>query len=491
MSNWKVGPGGRLYHPTTGAYVGQLDDNGNEQMVVTATPSGSGPAPGDSGIVDEVSVSGTAGIAASPLPEQQEKILHRASATEISIITKPAIGKPLLWGLTYNNFTATDSGGTKSEWWRQKRLIELVDAALYSTAAASATSGTWANIGSLEVRPGAANGGMTLAFDRTQTAGAYKEYAVTVPASGRIGFVFVVSSTAPDAVTLTCGAATANVDIRKTVAVSGKLEIAIAYLTGCTPGAGTLRVTHAGTNGKNLYVCGPLVADLTMMMPRSIPANTALITSHDAAGRVIDQNGSIEMAMYDTADNLWKGSYHGLMGGTSDFLEGGTVVDVSTTGGVTLFRDFSLRQSGDLGGKFAYETLHRFRSASELACQIALNGSMSVSSSYQAMTTANIAWTSVDGADFPADGVKYAVTPKARFAQYAPGAPSKRLVMAIHDLVLNGVPQLPSRAHVQVTSSGPYAKVRAGIADSDATPITINTLRYTVSHRLAQSPFTG
>lgn len=35
MSNWKVGPGGRLYHPTTGAYVGQLDDNGNEQMVVS------------------------------------------------------------------------------------------------------------------------------------------------------------------------------------------------------------------------------------------------------------------------------------------------------------------------------------------------------------------------------------------------------------------------------------------------------------------------
>ena len=39
MSNWKVGPGGRLYHPTTGAYVGQLDDNGNEQMVVSAFPS--------------------------------------------------------------------------------------------------------------------------------------------------------------------------------------------------------------------------------------------------------------------------------------------------------------------------------------------------------------------------------------------------------------------------------------------------------------------
>jgi hypothetical protein len=42
MSNWKVGPGGRLYHPTTGAYVGQLDDNGNEQMVLSAFPSDEG-----------------------------------------------------------------------------------------------------------------------------------------------------------------------------------------------------------------------------------------------------------------------------------------------------------------------------------------------------------------------------------------------------------------------------------------------------------------
>lgn len=236
---------------------------------------------------------GSAGIAAAPLPEQQEKILHRASVMEISIVTKPAIGKPLLFGLTYNNFTATDSGGTKSEWWRQKRLIELVDAALYSTVTASATSGTWASVPSLEVRPGEGSGGMTLIFDRPQTAGAYKKYTVTVPASGRIGFVFVVSSSAPTVVTLTCGAATANVDIRKTVAVSGKLEISIAYLTGCTPGVGTLRVTHAGTN---LYVCGPLVADLTMMIPKAIPANTNLITSHDAAGRVINQNGAVEMA---------------------------------------------------------------------------------------------------------------------------------------------------------------------------------------------------
>ena len=47
MSNWKVGPGGRLYHPTTGAYVGQLDLNGNEQMVpVMATLSDQGVGSG-------------------------------------------------------------------------------------------------------------------------------------------------------------------------------------------------------------------------------------------------------------------------------------------------------------------------------------------------------------------------------------------------------------------------------------------------------------
>lgn len=204
----------------------------------------------------------------------------------------------------------------------------------------------------------------------------------------------------------------------------------------------------------------------------------------------MDQNGAVELAMYDTATAKFVGSYHGLMSGSSEFLEGSAVVDVSTQGSVTIFRDFQLRQSGDLAGKFAYESMHRFRSASELSCQIALVGSMSVSSSYQAMTTTNIGWTMVDGSDFPPDSVKYPVPAKARFAQYVPGAPTKRLVVAIHDLVLNGTPQLPSRAHVQVTSSGPYAKVRVGIADGESTPLTINTLRYTVSHRLAQAPFT-
>lgn len=43
MSNWKVGPAGQLYDPKTGAYVGQLDANGVERMVVSATPSDKGP----------------------------------------------------------------------------------------------------------------------------------------------------------------------------------------------------------------------------------------------------------------------------------------------------------------------------------------------------------------------------------------------------------------------------------------------------------------
>lgn len=473
--------------------VGLVDHDGNDLgMPVTAVPSGSGPAPGDSGIVDEVSVSGTAGIAASPLPEQQEKILHRASATEISIITKPAIGKPLLWGLTYNNFTNTDSGGTKCEWWRQKRLIELADAVLYSTAAASATSGAgWGLVTNIECRPGFSDGGQRVDANRTIVPGEYKDYAITVPASGRVGVVFGVSASAPEAVTLTCGAATATVDIRRTITVAGKLEVSIAYLTGCTPGAGTLRVTHAGTSGKNMYVLGPLVADINMMMPKAIPANTALVATFDLSGRVIDSNGAVEMAMYDTATSKFVGSYHGLMSGSSDFMEGGSVVDVSATGSVTMFRDFGLRQSGDLAGKLAYETLHRFRSASELACQIALNGSITVSAAYQAMTTANIAWTTVDGTDYPNDGVKYPVAGKGRFVQYAPGTPNKRLVAALHELVLNGVPQLPGYAHMQVTTSGPYAKLRTGVIDAPGAPITINSLRYTVSHRLAVSPFTG
>ena len=73
MSNWKVGPGGRLYHPTTGAYVGQLDDNGNEQMVVSAFLSANGVVKvvagdnelfsvGEAGVIPVANNIGTPGI---------------------------------------------------------------------------------------------------------------------------------------------------------------------------------------------------------------------------------------------------------------------------------------------------------------------------------------------------------------------------------------------------------------------------------------------
>ncbi|OQA30313.1 MAG: hypothetical protein BWY57_02918 [Betaproteobacteria bacterium ADurb.Bin341] len=64
MSNWKVGPGGRLYHPTTGAYVGQLDDNGNEQMVVSSA------FPSDQGVGNVAGV-----VAASPLGDFRPSLL--------------------------------------------------------------------------------------------------------------------------------------------------------------------------------------------------------------------------------------------------------------------------------------------------------------------------------------------------------------------------------------------------------------------------------
>lgn len=74
MSNWKVGPGGRLYHPTTGAYVGQLDDNGNEQFVLSAFPSDEGVAETAAGIA----IPSRSAIATAA----RLIALHRAQATE-------------------------------------------------------------------------------------------------------------------------------------------------------------------------------------------------------------------------------------------------------------------------------------------------------------------------------------------------------------------------------------------------------------------------
>ena len=486
MSNWKVGPGGRLYHPTTGAYVGQLDDNGNEQMVVSAFPSGSVVVN-----VDEISVGGaTAGVAGSQIPEQPEKIVTRVSASAMSIVTRPANGSPLLWGLTYNpGGTPTDSVGGNSQFWRLTRLIELVSAALYSTVAHTAQSGTWTTGISVEMRPGAGNGGQTLSLDRTQTTGGtgYREYAVTVPASGRVGFVFAVSSSAPEAITLTCGSATVTFDPRRTLAYANKAELVVAWLAGCTPGAGTLRVTHAGTSGKNMYVLGPLVADLTMMMPATLPANTALVTTFDVSGRVIDHIGAVELAIYDSDTSLWCGSYHGGHSGSATFVFDDVVTDVSATGGIWLAKDIKIRQSGDIVSKLAVESLHQFRNASEFACTISASGAINATSFYTAMATTNIEWTVVNGVTYPVDGAKYPIGPVAWISQSNPLTPTKKLVTIQHDLVLNGTPQLPS-GHVQGVI-GSYAKPRVGIADGAAVPVAVNSLRYTMSHKLVRPAF--
>lgn len=62
MSNWKVGPAGQLYDPKTGAYVGQLDANGVERMVVSLTHSdgGVGIPSGENGTANIVTPGGYA-----------------------------------------------------------------------------------------------------------------------------------------------------------------------------------------------------------------------------------------------------------------------------------------------------------------------------------------------------------------------------------------------------------------------------------------------
>lgn len=105
MSNWKVGPAGQLYDPKTGAYVGQLDANGVERMVVTATLSDGGIAfdepttaaiiaiAGDAGsgsvaqIVDgyPVEVTGTTEVLVSAVPCDVVWIAHNGAAGTITV----------------------------------------------------------------------------------------------------------------------------------------------------------------------------------------------------------------------------------------------------------------------------------------------------------------------------------------------------------------------------------------------------------------------
>jgi len=80
MSNWKVGPGGRLYHPTTGAYVGQLDLNGNEQMVLGITTTS-----------DQVNALGVAGVVKVSGPANGAYIKALSPLSPINIAVAKAL----------------------------------------------------------------------------------------------------------------------------------------------------------------------------------------------------------------------------------------------------------------------------------------------------------------------------------------------------------------------------------------------------------------
>lgn len=332
------------------------------------------------------------------------------------------------------------------------------------------------------MRPGASGGGQAMTLGRTQNVGAWREYPITVPASGRIGFAFAVSATAPAAVTLTCGAATVIADPRKTLVTAGA-ELSIVWLSGATPGAGTLRVTHAGTSGNSMYPIGPVVS--CGMLPAELPASAGVVSTHDMDGRVIDHPGATEIALRDAAAGKWCGSYHGGHTGASTFYFDGTATDVSSVGGTWLMKDLAIRQNTEINGKLNCESLHAFRSADELIFQIALQGAMTISSGYMGMSTTREEWTELNGKVYPADNVVYSTAPTARVEQRIPGV-GRRLVLQHYECNINGVARLPI-SQVQV-SPGNYAKPRLGIIDGGAT-LALSSARWTIGHRLIVPAF--
>ncbi len=349
MSTLKVGPAGQLYDPVTGAYVGHLDENGNEQMVLTATPSSGGV-----GNLNYDGYAAFAGIEKRTTPRDGPLIvprsaltrgvqtLWRRSSTLLDVVSK-ADGDLWLRTLIYNYFTSSSSAGVASEFWRWNRLVHLDGAVAVPTATPSAV-GSYTTADRI-VHPHTDNGGQTVAsgviYGSTANNAAIS-WAVTVPASGIVRAILFNSPSTAQAYEITCGGVTVTGTL--TSSPTNGILPQIVTLYGCTPGAGTLTITKKNT-GSSLYTAG-LCYDLAA--GDVAPADSSLIYWFGTNDRYIDHPGANELAI--KIDSTFYGSYHGGHYGSNQFVLDGTTVDVLSGGPCYTAREsISVRHQGRIG----------------------------------------------------------------------------------------------------------------------------------------------
>ncbi len=429
-----------------------------------ASPSGTGAAAG----AGRVLTAGT-GIEVGEAPATRDtsrKLIYRYGPDDLRVITRTPRGKLLQWTMRRNAFdSGSISVGGKSEFWRLLKLTELLNAYVFNPAE-SATSGTWTT-GNTSMYPGSAGDRYQVTSYRSTVQGSSKTFAVTVPASGRVGVVVGVTASSPTLVTVACGAVSAQFDYREANDQAGTAKCRVLWLTGCTPGAGSVVVTlTTRESGQTLYLFGALIGDVGLGLPPSIPAGCGVVATFNLADELIGtaSPGSSDIAINDEDLGKWVGSYHGGHASSAEMLDGGSALDVAATGAIAVATDPRIVQSGDLNGKAAIETEHRWSSPSELVLSGTIQGAINSRRAYIMMSTTRSDWTYIDGVETTATATSDVLPNSNTVWQQKPGDPSRTIYIRAHHALVNGLPVVPWPE--KWVSGSTYAKTRLGVLDT-------------------------
>lgn len=418
--------------------------------------------------------------------DTSRKLLYRQGADDLRVITRTARGKLLQWTMRRGVFdSGASSVGGKCEFWRLLLLTELINAYVFSPAESGST-GTWTT-GVTSMYPGSAGDRYQVTSYRSTVQGSTKTFSVVVPASGRVGVVVGVTASSPTAVTVACGAVSQTWDYRESNDAVGTAKCRVLWLTGCTPGAGSVVVTlTTRESGQTLYLFGVCVADVGLGLPAAVPAGCGVVATFVVANELIGaaSNGSSDIAIHDADLDKWVGSYHGGHASSAEFFDGSVAVDVATTGAVVIATDPRIAQAGDLGGKLSIYTEHRWSSPAELALSGTIEGSISSSRAYIMMSTTRHTWTYINGSETPPTATTELLSPGSTVWQQIPGDVSRTIYIRAHSAVLNGVPVVTFRE--RWLSGSTYAKTRLGVLDTQ-TVQAINRIDFVTALGIAHS----
>lgn len=421
--------------------------------------------------------------------DTSRKALWRVSDNDLRVISRTQAGKLLQWSFSANS---GGNGGSDagSPWamWRLRRLTELRAAYAYVNPTPAAQTGTWSNSSALLLYPGDAEsaGRYSVPGATCNVEGSTRTYAVTVPASGRVGVLVGAATKGITALTVECGGVSQVFDVRPVASgTSGIINVAPCWLTGVPKGSQSLVVTvTTRASDQTFILLGPLVADLSEYIPAVMPAGARIAATFETAGEIVGNasSGSSDIA-FNLADvGLWAGSFHGGQESSATFWDGERLLDIAaanTTIGVTQFRCV---QRTEIAGQLACDIEHLFGSPNELMLAGSVSGSANMGRAYIQMSTTRADWTLIEGAERETSGTEVQIGRGDSITQAHPTL-GGNLTITAYSAKLNGASVQPYREY-WVRADATYAKMRLAVTPPEGTT-AVNRIEWVSGLRYA------